>query len=139
PVKTNLVPAYDQPGGTVTGVAMHTVARVPTRRDMLSKLMPAPDKIAYLVHEVPDDLGKHRSGIISNVEDDVFRARSVGELADQFRAVKQAGFDAIVLSADAFFGAHRSEIVTLAADNKIPVIYPFREYVDAGGLMSYGV
>jgi putative ABC transport system substrate-binding protein len=66
-------------------------------------------------------------------------ATNVGELTTAFdTAVKQNKADAILVSGDPFFNRRRAEIVQLAERYKVPVCYPWREYVEAGGLMSHG-
>jgi ABC-type uncharacterized transport system substrate-binding protein len=66
-------------------------------------------------------------------------AGTIGELKSAFEtAVKQNKADAILVSADPFFNRRRADIIRLADKYKVPVCYPFREYVEAGGLMSQG-
>jgi putative ABC transport system substrate-binding protein len=86
----------------------------------------------------------------ANVRDDQTATRANGlrilsisaatepDLETAFAALVQQGASAISISADAAFTAHRDQIVALAARYKIPAIYPWREYTEAGGLMSYG-
>ena len=70
---------------------------------------------------------------------DVISASNVGELKTAFEtAVKQNKADAILVSGDPFFNRRRADIIRLADKYKVPVCYPFREYVEAGGLMSQG-
>jgi putative ABC transport system substrate-binding protein len=139
PVKTKLVPSYARPGENATGIAMHTAARVATRRELLSKLDPQPKKIALLVNPTPAfpdqkaDMEKDVGG------DHLLEANSENALNAKFKEAEEKGYRAIIVSADPFFGGRRAQIVDLAARHRLPAIYPWREYVDAGGLMSYGV
>jgi ABC-type uncharacterized transport system substrate-binding protein len=61
-----------------------------------------------------------------------------GEIPAGFEAAVEAGAEALVVLPDAMFWSERARIVTLAAKYRIPAIYPEREYVDDGGLLSYG-
>jgi len=67
-----------------------------------------------------------------------FRASSPSEIDAAFEAVTQQNVSAVLITADPFFTIRRDQIVALATRQAIPVVYPWREYVDAGGLMSYG-
>src|SRR5258706_16348421 len=68
-----------------------------------------------------------------------FRARTESEIEAAFVAITEQKVSALVAAADPFFNPRRAQIVALAAHHAMPVLYPWREYVDAGGLMSYGV
>ena len=65
-------------------------------------------------------------------------AGSVAELKAAFQTAVSNKADAILVSGDPFFNSHRADIVRLAAKHKLPACYPWREYVEAGGLMSQG-
>ncbi len=65
-------------------------------------------------------------------------AGSLAELKTAFQSAASKKADALLVSGDPFFNSHRDEIVRLANKHKIPACYPWREYVDAGGLMSHG-
>jgi putative tryptophan/tyrosine transport system substrate-binding protein len=65
-------------------------------------------------------------------------AGSVAELKTAFQSAVSNKADALLVSGDPFFNSNRAEVVRLAAKHKIPVCYPWREYVEAGGLMSHG-
>jgi putative ABC transport system substrate-binding protein len=66
------------------------------------------------------------------------RARSESDLSDVFSELTQSHADALLVSPDPFFTSRRAQLVALAARYSIPVIYEWREFVSAGGLMSYG-
>jgi putative ABC transport system substrate-binding protein len=67
-----------------------------------------------------------------------FDARTPGEIQSAFAVMAQQGADTLIVLPDAFLIEQRVQIAELAAKTKLPAIYPFREHVDAGGLMSYG-
>jgi len=68
----------------------------------------------------------------------VLKASSVVEIEAAFASAIEQQVRALVVSADPFFMAQRAQVVGLAADRRLPAIYPFREFVEEGGLMSYG-
>jgi putative tryptophan/tyrosine transport system substrate-binding protein len=84
----------------------------------------------------------NKDGVVHDDErnwGDFVTAADVAGLDGAFEtAVKQKKADAILISADPFFNRRRAQIIRLAAKHKVPVCYPFREYVDAGGLISHG-
>jgi putative ABC transport system substrate-binding protein len=67
----------------------------------------------------------------------VVEVRQIDDFKDAFSMIASAKSDAITVLADRFLLAHREEIVNFAAANRLPAMYPYRAYVDAGGLMSY--
>jgi putative tryptophan/tyrosine transport system substrate-binding protein len=69
----------------------------------------------------------------------VLRAHTDREIDAAFEAVAQQRIPALAVSASPFFDTRRNKLVALAAHNKVPAIYQFREYAEAGGLISYGL
>jgi putative ABC transport system substrate-binding protein len=142
PVRLGLVTSFNQPGGNITGISMISGALGAKRIELLRELVPKAALIALLTNpNNPAD---------ANVRDEQSAARAVGQrilpisaaserdLETAFAALVQEGASAISVSADAAFTAHRDHIVALAARYRMPAIYPWREYTEAGGLMSYG-
>ena len=68
----------------------------------------------------------------------VVRASTPSEIDAAFATIKQQAVGGLLIGQDAFFGTRRDQLLTAAAELKLPVIYYQREYVDAGGLFSYG-
>ena len=68
----------------------------------------------------------------------VLRASSISEIDAAFASLAEQQLRALIISAAPFFMTRRAQLVGLAASHKMPVVYPFREFVDDGGLMSYG-
>jgi putative tryptophan/tyrosine transport system substrate-binding protein len=75
------------------------------------------------------------SGIAAQVLD----ARSAGDIAPAFEAASRGRADGLVVGSDTVMQANQTQVVALAARHRLPAIYTFRDFVDAGGLMSYGV
>ena len=68
----------------------------------------------------------------------VFRADTAGEIEDAFANLAPQGIGALLTGSNAFYLNQRAQFAALAARHAVPAIYPYREFVDAGGLMSYG-
>jgi putative tryptophan/tyrosine transport system substrate-binding protein len=144
PVEAGLVASLGHPGGNATGVSVNTTELAQKRLELLHNLVPDATTIALLVNP-KSDRGLIRAEIAS-VEDAtrkfglkliVVEASRDSDLEPAFAAARQQA-GALSINADAFFTPRRSQIVALAARHRLPVIYPWREYVEAGGLMSYG-
>jgi len=143
PVDEGLVTSFGRPDGNATGVSVYTSELVGKRVQLLHELLPRAARIAVLgnptsvVHkletkdlqQVTDAAGLQLL-ILEVTAESGFEAAFA--LADQQRA------DGLFVSGDAFFTSKRNQIIELAARHRLPAAYPWREYVLAGGLMSYG-
>jgi putative ABC transport system substrate-binding protein len=143
PVWLGLVSSLNRPGGNVTGASVYSTELVAKRLELLTQLAPNVHDIAILVNpgSVTTDLevklaiqASQRLGR----DLQVFKAVNENEIDVAFAAANQAHTGGFLVSADPLFTARRAQIVALAAQNSIPTMYPWREYVDAGGLVSYG-
>jgi putative tryptophan/tyrosine transport system substrate-binding protein len=140
PVGVGLVASLAHPGGNVTGVSSSSADLNGKRLEWLKEAAPQITRVAvltdphvtYLLPEL--ERAAHALGLtLSPVE-----VRAPNELAQAFAAMRTTRADAlIVLSAPLFFGQRR-RLVDLAGQSRLPATYPFRGYVVAGGLMSYG-
>jgi len=143
PVEVGLVPNFNRPGGKATGVSLFTTELLPKQLQMLYQLGPKIQTTGVLVNPGPitADLDvKHLMGVAQSggYQLRFFRASTENEIEAAFVAVTEQKVSALVIAADPFFNTRRDQIVALAAHHAMPVLYPWREYVDAGGLMSYG-
>ena len=142
PVRLGFVASFNRPGGNMTGMALISGALGAKRLELLRELVPSATLIAMLTNpNNPAD---------ANVRDEQTAARAIGQgilvltaaterdIETAFAALVQQRASAISVDADAALTAHRDQIVALAARYGIPAIYPWREYSEAGGLMSYG-
>jgi putative ABC transport system substrate-binding protein len=143
PVQEGLVASINRPGGNATGVSVYTAELGAKRLEQLRELLPAVARVAMLVN--PDsistetekeDLGAAARGV--GIQLVVVHARSEGEVERAFGDAVAAGAGALIVSADAFFTSRRQQLVALAARHALPASYPWAQYADAGGLMSYG-
>jgi putative ABC transport system substrate-binding protein len=143
PVKLGLVSSFNQPGGNATGMSLLTSPLVAKRLEFIRQLVPADAPISYLMNPQAPEAKFHLSdmqeaGRASGQKFIVLNASSEGEIDNAFAALAQQRGGAVIVSTDPFFVSRSHQIVALAAYLKIPAIYDRREYVAAGGLISYG-
>jgi ABC-type uncharacterized transport system substrate-binding protein len=127
----------------VTGVSVHHSQLGAKRLDFLRELAPTGAKLALLLNpnqflaetETRDIEAAARDAGLQLL---VFNASAESEIAPAIAAAVQGGADLLLVSADSFFTSRRAQIVALAAKHALRAAYPWREYVEAGGLMSYG-
>src|SRR5262245_2075533 len=143
PVSIGLVDSINRPGGNVTGMSLMSSALESKRLELLSELMPKGTKIAILVNpDYPDtdfQLGSVETAA-SNIGQKIYvlSARTERELNTAFMTAVEQQASALLVAADPFFNRSRDHIISLAARFKLPAIYDSREFVVAGGLVSYG-
>jgi putative ABC transport system substrate-binding protein len=143
PVSEGLVTSFNRPGGNVTGVSNYASELTAKRLELLRELVPGIVKFAVLLNrntradkfERPD---LERLAREKGLQLLVLDASAESELKGAFDSAVAAGAAALILSPDGFFTSQRARIVELAASRGLPVVYPWREYAVAGGLMSYG-
>jgi putative ABC transport system substrate-binding protein len=146
PVGDELVTSLARPGGNITGTTFLGPELVAKRLQLLRDVVPGLARVSALWH--PNAYGEHTmTNIVKDIEE---AARTLGmqlqlvpangpdDIASAFSTMAKARVDAfIVMPSPMLFGEHR-RIVELAANNRLPGMYQAREFVDAGGLMSYG-
>jgi ABC-type uncharacterized transport system substrate-binding protein len=143
PVGDGLVASLNRPGGNVTGVSFMTVELGAKQLALLHELRPAAARIAVLVdpkfpttERFVAEVRAAASAIGQQIE--VFNVNSDREIEPAFAALVQRGAGALLVGTGAFMETNRELIVRLAARHALPASYVLREYVLAGGLMSYG-
>jgi ABC-type uncharacterized transport system substrate-binding protein len=140
PVRVGLVTSFNRPGGNVTGALNLTGGAIDTKAiEFLHELVPTARLLGLLVNPSNPGLGS-QAAIARKMqwEFQVFEASTDGDLKSAFEMMATRKVGALDVVPDTFFTTHRAEIVALAAQYAIPAIYPFRHFVTAGGLMSYG-
>ena len=147
PVERGLVGSINRPGGNATGVSSDTTEMVPKRLEVLRELVPPGTKIAILVS--PGTIARGQGSIVA--ESETRFAADEGllpirvhntpdfdkELSDGFDEAVKDGARALLVSGDPFYYNRRFLLAELAARYALPAVYPGRDYVVAGGLMSY--
>jgi ABC-type uncharacterized transport system substrate-binding protein len=143
PVRLGLVASLNRPGGNVTGMSLQIVEMVGKTTQLLKEMVPAAAVIAYLVN--PSDLSaeiyvNEAPALASalGIRIAVLRASTEHGLDEAFASLGKVGANALVVPAEPFFDSQPDKIVALAARYAMPMIADLREYVVAGGLMSYG-
>ena len=142
PVELGLVASLNWPGGHMTGVSLISGALSGKRLDLLHQLVPTVGLVAILLN--PNNPAE------TNLRDAQKKGRELGlqvltltatnesEIETAFEKLVQQRAGALLVNADAFFTGNRDRITALAARYRIPAIYAWREFAEAGGLMSYG-
>jgi putative ABC transport system substrate-binding protein len=145
PVAAGLVASLSRPGGNVTGLNYMLAELGAKRLGLLQEMVPRAARFALLVNptnpvpaeSVIKDVGGAASAIGRHI--DVFKADSNREIEAAFAALVQNRADALVVGPDPLFIDRRVHLVTLATCHLLPTVYFSREFVEVGGLMSYGV
>jgi putative ABC transport system substrate-binding protein len=149
PVLSGLVDSLERPGRNLTGMAGQTseldAARLERLVEFAQANIKAGDKIGVLIKEGRDHAIEH----LRSVEEKSREARfsvplvkievsTLAGIEEAFEAFKQEGVKGVVVTADSFFNNNRKEVVKQAAAKRLPTIYQWKEFVEAGGLASYG-
>jgi putative ABC transport system substrate-binding protein len=143
PVAVGLVASLARPGGNITGFSGMTAELMPKRLELLSELVPQADVIALLVN--PNDAITER--IIRDVQEaarakgmqlHVLKAGTEGEIETAVASLVQLHAGGLLVGPDAFFVSRREQLVALVSRQAVPASYQGREFVAAGGLISYG-
>ena len=134
--------SYNQPGANVTGVSFFGGMLGAKRLELLRQLLPSAKKIAVLLARSPEteaerkDLEAAARAIGSELI--VLYASSDEEIDTAFSTFAERRADALVCGGGAFLHSRRERLAALAARHALPTTYALREFVSAGGLMSYG-
>jgi putative ABC transport system substrate-binding protein len=143
PVRLGLVANLARPGGNVTGVTQLSVEILPKRIELAHELVPAATTIALLVNPT-DPLadfevkGAQAAALTLGLQLHVLRASTEAELNDSFTAVLQMRAAVFVIATSVFFNGHIKQMAALSIRHSLPAIYEYRQFVTAGGLLSYG-
>jgi putative tryptophan/tyrosine transport system substrate-binding protein len=143
PVVQGLVSSLSRPSGNLTGVSLATRLLESKRLELLHQALPQATTFALLTNpgmtsmaaSVKDVEGAARRLGVRII---VLKSQSANEFEAVFETLVQQRAQGLVVSSDAFFNSRREQLVELAARHKVPAIYEFREFAQAGGLMSYG-
>ncbi len=143
PVDVGLITSLARPGGNVTGLTVQPTAEIAGKRlDLLREIIPGFRRLSILVNvgnrAYQQEIGEIQAAVSRfGLEATILEIRRAEEIAPAFETVKNRT-DALYVFSEPLMNANRVKINTLALDARIPTIFGFREFVDAGGLMSYG-
>ena len=144
PVKFGLVASLARPGGNATGVNFLAADLVGKRLELIRELVPKARRVAVLVnplnHTNADATMRDAEAAarVLGLEVRIHRASTSDEIDLAFASLALDPADALLVGPDAFFNSWRAQLARLAARRAIPAIYSVRNYVEAGGLISYG-
>jgi putative ABC transport system substrate-binding protein len=143
PMQLGLVAALSRPGGNVTGVTQLNVEAAPKRLELAHELAPTAAMMAVLVNPT-DPTTETLSNELTvaartlGLKLHIVHARTEADIDDAFAAVAQLKAGALVIGADVFFTSRSKQLGSLTLRHAVPTIYQYREFVEAGGLISYG-
>ena len=144
PVKLGLVASLGQPGGNATGVNFFVGELAAKRLGLLRELVPSAARVAVLVN--PSDPVRTASNLRDieaaagaiGLQIQVLKASTIGEIDTAFATLAQDRADALFVTPDSFFNSRRVQLAILAARHMFPAAFGQRDFVEVGGLMSYG-
>jgi len=143
PVMFGLVASLNRPGANITGITLIASETVAKRLELLLELVPTAATLGVLAN-LNNPITKPQLTELQTAvhalgrEMQVFNAGTESGFETAFAGVDQQQVDALLVAADPFFDDRRAQLVALAARHSVPVSYVRREFVAAGGLMSYG-
>jgi len=143
PVALGLVASLARPGGNATGVSFLLAELGAKQLGLLRELVPTATRIGLLVNPNNTTSNAQTSNVVTaasalGVKIDVVSAADSREIETAFATLVRNRADALLIGTDPFFYSRRVQLATLASRHAIPTIYPVRENVEIGGLMSYG-
>jgi putative ABC transport system substrate-binding protein len=143
PVKIGLVASLNRPGGNVTGIAGLTSELDEKRMELLAQVKPSARLIGVLVNpnrpgveinSMELEAAAYKMGLQLVIQ----HVGAAGALEAAFAQLAEKRIDALVVTADPFFNFNRAQVIALASRYAVPAVYQWREFVEDGGLMSYG-
>ena len=144
PVQIGLVASLNRPGGNVTGATSINVELGPKRLELMRELLPSVSSMALLVNPTTPGLAEPSTRITQaaahalGLELLVLQARSEHDFDPTFAKIAELRAQALIIAPDQLFTAHSKRLAELTLQHALPAIYEFRQFVAAGGLISYG-
>jgi putative tryptophan/tyrosine transport system substrate-binding protein len=144
PVKVGLVASLPRPGGNATGINFFTAEVTAKRLGVLRELVPAARRVAVLVNPANVGRGPSTRGDIESaarvlgLQIQFYDATTSKEIDAAYATLVRERPDALFVAADVFFTSRRVQLTALTTRHALPAAYSVREFVEVGGLMSYG-
>jgi putative ABC transport system substrate-binding protein len=143
PVGSGLIQSLALPGGNITGVSNLSTDLSPKLVEMLLSVAPKLSRVAILVNPTNQSHAQVAASLQAaaqsvNLEIGAVEAATAPQIEGAFAKMSEQNAGAVIVVADAFFIQEGQQIAELARKHRMPSVFPFREQVDAGGLMSYG-
>jgi putative tryptophan/tyrosine transport system substrate-binding protein len=141
PVRLGLVGSLARPGGNLTGINVFTLELVAKRLELLRGLVPAAAHLAMLVSATSAETTVRDVEPVARalgLQTQFFNVSNIREIDAAFATFARQRPDALFVAGDPFLSGRRVQLAQLAAFHRLPAAYALRDYVEAGGLMSYG-
>jgi len=143
PVGDGFAASLARPGGNVTGLSHNAIDKSPKVLELLIAAVPGLSRVGVLVNPSRPAHASLNAALQSaaarlDLKLRTVQARSVEDLEPGFAAMKHEGIQAVVVLPDAFYILRRQQLVSQAARFRLPSMYYLQDFVEAGGLMSYG-
>jgi putative ABC transport system substrate-binding protein len=143
PVAVGLVRSFSRPGANLTGLVIFGVQLIEKRLEILRELLPKGARVALLVNPKAPNValmikGAEASAKAMEQELDVIEASADSELDAAFASLRQRQLAAVLVVTDPFLDNQRERLVALSFRYSVPAIYQWRDFTEAGGLVSYG-
>jgi putative ABC transport system substrate-binding protein len=143
PVAAGLVASLSRPGANVTGISVLGVELEPKRLELLLEVVPQAKVIAFLVNPTspvfdPGSGDMQNAAHAKGLQLQIARAGSASEIDAAFASFAELHVGGLVVSNDPFFAERREQLARLTVRHTVPAIHLWREFAEAGGLMSYG-
>ena len=143
PVSVGIVSNLARPGGNITGFAGQNVDLEGKRLELLKDLLPQLSRVAMLANAANPLAHASMQNLRTTAEQlrinfDIFEVHSIAEIEVALQQLNNARPDGVLIASDLLLLTRRSEIAEFLAKNRLPAVYPFREYAEVGGLMIHG-
>jgi putative tryptophan/tyrosine transport system substrate-binding protein len=144
PIALGLVGSLNRPGANITGTTALTLEAGKKWLQLLRETVPSATEFAVLINPTSPNLAEAQKNDLQaaarnlNLRIHLLNASTEHEFETVFAKITELHAGGLVIASDSFFFAHIEKLAALAAQNKVPAIFGFREFPAAGGLMSYG-
>lgn len=143
PVRSGLVESVGRPGGNLTGIDLLNFEINAKRLELLKEVVPSVSRVAVLTNPANPNSARGLKDVeiaaaALKIKLHVVEAREAGKLEAAFTALTKERAGALIVLPDPMLFGQRERIVGLAAKSRVPGVYEWREFAEAGGLMSYG-
>ena len=143
PIRAGLVSSLAQPGGNITGVSIMNVELAPKRLELMREMMPTAKTVGVIINPDNPNSETLRKEVQTaaralELELQIHAARDASAIATVFESLSRQRVGALVVGTDPFFTTQSRQLAELSLQRAIPTIFQYREFVTAGGLVSYG-
>jgi len=144
PVANGFVASLARPGGNITGLSTLAPELSGKRLELLKEIVPRLSRVAVFGTSINPGNAQSLKEIelaagAFKVQLQYLDVLEPKDIETAFRAAGKGRAEAVIVLVISILHSHRTQVIELAVKNRLPVIYPFAEFVDAGGLMTYGV